>query len=1028
MAITRITDATANNNKTTILYTNEFNLLNIPTEPSELPISPRVGDIVIENFSNQLTTNPRITIYWVYNGTSWVQDGEIIYHQLHFTDEVAGRLIADEFPTSPVNYAGNEELNYVFGDTLHEEYDNGYVEWFFDNSVAWFVKYQRIYNDDIFYKPEDYGPIGAGTSAVQEAINAAFNAGGGTVLLSRNQTYGPINTPLEMKRNVKILGQSYSSSVLKFGPGISGIVIDTTEIYCELDNFSIRGTWDTSGVNGPAIHFVANEPREIRIGRIQIVWWGGVGVQNEFGCNPFELEIGHLWYLFGNPQGSPIFNWLGGGSYIRIGSIFFQPDYNSSCTGVYLYNGDFVIDKLNIGGGVVRGLQSEYVNLILNQVNWEPHGNVAQSEYVIRFGVGLNRGSFFVGCVYIAQVLSSLERPNYVYYIGHETPFGILGPVYLGSDVNNSVVFCPNDKTQGQTQLYIGPAAHVNNNGQGKVVALGSLGAELRVGTSPGGTTYSELAEIYGNLALISNNPVLLRTWAYSFTIQPTAYNPFELEVSGNSSTGVRRKFGRLIVRATDPTNTSEDSEISFYVLGAGVEKKILSMTSAAVTIDGNLVVTGSGGGGGSGITTSLSNVASFDTSAIPSAPVSAPGSPATGDIHIETFDNTTGNSRVVQRWTYNGSAWVLTTDTEYNIRNFSVSVGSNLNPSSLPTTPNAPGASTDYIPGDTLHEEYNNGYMKWVYTLSGWSVSLGRVYTTNNLVTLGTVSSFNMNSVPTAPSSPPSSAKSGDVYIETYNNTNQNQKVIIRWTYNGSAWVMNGTPEYNLKRYFATIASNLTAGALPSTPVTPGSSTGYVTGDTLIETYNNGHLEWVFGTTTWTLSGSRVHTNNTYVVKSAVNWDETGTAPTTPNSPPSSPLINDILIQSYDNGTRNNAVTRYWSYNGSTWVELTNGIHRFNMVFTNVPGTALTYGVDPTAALAATTTSYVNGDILWEKYTNGYGLYKFNNGSWALQTHGLEAGRIQDAADFQATLGPGVDGYYVIYDHDILKFTLSAT
>jgi hypothetical protein len=89
------------------------------------------------------------------------------------------------------------------------------------------------------------------------------------------------------------------------------------------------------------------------------------------------------------------------------------------------------------------------------------------------------------------------------------------------------------------------------------------------------------------------------------------------------------------------------------------------------------------------------------------------------------------------------GHAWVLTTDTEYNIRNFSVSVGSNLNPSSLPATPNTPGASTDYIPGDTLHEEYNNGYMRWVYTVSGWSVSLGRVYTTNNLVTLGVVSSL---------------------------------------------------------------------------------------------------------------------------------------------------------------------------------------------------------------------------------------------------------------------------------------------
>ena len=425
---------------------------------------------------------------------------------------------------------------------------------------------------------------------------------------------------------------------------------------------------------------------------------------------------------------------------------------------------------------------------------------------------------------------------------------------------------------------------------------------------------------------------------------------------------------------------------------------------------------------------TTISHQTTFDTSSIPTAPVSPPGSPATGDYHIETFDNTTGDSRVVMRWTYNGSAWVSASDTEYSIRNFSVSVGSNLNASSLPSAPNTPGAATDYVPGDTLHEEYNNGYMRWVYTVSGWSVSLGRVYTVNNLVTLGTVSSFNMNSVPTTPSSPPASPKSGDVYIETYNNTNQNQKVIIRWTHNGTTWVMNGTPEYNLKRYFATVASNLTAGSLPSTPATPGSSTGYVTGDTLLETYNNGHLEWTYGTSSWSLSASRVNTNNTYVIKGTGNWDEDGSLPTIPDSPPSSPRINDILIQSYDNATRNNAVTRYWSYNGTSWVELTNGIHRFNMVFTNAPAVTLTYGVAPTASLAATTTSYVNGDILWEKYTNGYGLYKFNNGSWAIQTYGLEVGRIQDAADFQATLGAGVDGYYLIYDHDIQKFTLSAT
>ncbi len=423
---------------------------------------------------------------------------------------------------------------------------------------------------------------------------------------------------------------------------------------------------------------------------------------------------------------------------------------------------------------------------------------------------------------------------------------------------------------------------------------------------------------------------------------------------------------------------------------------------------------------------TSIGVVASFDTSAIPTAPTVAPSSPTTNDVYIETFDNTTRNQAVIMRWEYNGTIWVLNGDPEYNTREFNVTVGATLDPTSLPSTPAVPGAATDYIPGDILNEEYSNGYMNWTYTVSGWSVNFGRVYTVNNLVTLGVVSSFNMNAVPTSPTVAPSSPKINDVYIETFNNTTRNQAATIRWTYNGTAWVINGVVELKLKAFFATVASNLTAGALPSTPATPGSSTGYLTGDTLHETYNNGTLDWTYGTSSWSLSASKIATNNTYVIKASTSWEEDGVLPASPENTPSTPIISDILIQSYNNVTRDNAVTRYWSWNGSAWVELSNGIHRFNMVFTNVPAVDLTYGVAPTASLAATANMYVNGDILWEKYTNGYGMYSFDDGAWVLLTYGLEVGRIQDSADFLATLGPGVDGWAVIYDDTLGGFTLA--
>lgn len=845
MGITRVKDGvTGGTGGAYLRYVAGFDTSDIPSAPTSPPVDPNEGDVLIELFSNDYTTNIRAIIYWEYNGTNWVQVGEVEYNTIHITEDVSGSLDYSVPPTSPVNHTGNESITYVPGDTLHEEFENGYVTWVCDGSTWTFVL-MRIYTSTQIYHYTSFD-----TSAIPTV---------------------PTTVPLY--------------------PSIDNTIIE------KFDN-------------------LAGEER------VTIIW----------------KYNGTTWTQVGHPEYHPMHFFDVVGVNVNVGSPPLTPaNFGTDVETTYI-PGDTVWEDYNDGF-----------------IYWQ-----------------VDSGGLW-------QIGSMIVYPSGSGGSGVTTSIGVVAS-FNNASVPTAPTVAPSSPLSGD--IYI---------------------------------------ETFNNT--IGNQRVIMR-WKYNGTIWVlngvAEYNIRSFHAVIGSSINI------LSLPSTPATPGASTDYITGDILREEYNNGYIDWvyaTSSWTLRHARLVAAAD-----TNNKTTLSHQTTFNTSSVPTTPVSPPGSPISGDVHIETFDNTTGDSRVVQRWTYNGSAWVLTTDTEYNIRSFSVSVGSNLNPSSLPVTPNTPGAATDYIPGDTLHEEYNNGYMRWVYTVSGWSVSLGRVYTTNNLVTLGTVSAFNMNSVPTTPSSPPSGAKSGDVYIETYNNTNQNQKVIIRWTYNGTTWVINGTPEYNLKRYFATVASNLTAGSLPSTPATPGSSTGYVTGDTLLETYNNGHLEWVFGTTTWTLSGSRVHTNNTYVVKSAVNWDETGTAPTTPNSPPSSPLINDILIQSYDNSTRNNAVTRYWSYNGSAWVALTNGIHRFNMVFTNVPGTALTYGGTPTAALSATTTSYVNGDILWEKYTNGYGLYKFNNGSWSLQTHGLEVGRIQDAADFQATLGPGVDGYYLIYDHDILKFTLSAT
>lgn len=60
----------------------------------------------------------------------------------------------------------------------------------------------------------------------------------------------------------------------------------------------------------------------------------------------------------------------------------------------------------------------------------------------------------------------------------------------------------------------------------------------------------------------------------------------------GNSSTGAKRLYGYITVQITDPTNGSEDSEVSFGNIIAGVQTTFLKATAIGVTLTGTVSAT----------------------------------------------------------------------------------------------------------------------------------------------------------------------------------------------------------------------------------------------------------------------------------------------------------------------------------------------------------------------------------------------------------------------------------------------------
>ena len=171
MTITRVKDGnTGGSGGTYLRYVDNLDTSVLPTVPDTPPSSPNEGDIIIQYHSNEYSTNIRAVIRWEYNGTAWEQIGEIEYNNIHITEEIAGLLDRENPPSEPVNHSVNEATTYLPYDTLREEYDNGYVEWFCDGTF-WLFKYMRLYEDfNYTVRLVDTNPGAANTALIHAAI------------------------------------------------------------------------------------------------------------------------------------------------------------------------------------------------------------------------------------------------------------------------------------------------------------------------------------------------------------------------------------------------------------------------------------------------------------------------------------------------------------------------------------------------------------------------------------------------------------------------------------------------------------------------------------------------------------------------------------------------------------------------------------------------------------------------------------------------------------------------------------------
>lgn len=353
-----------------------------------------------------------------------------------------------------------------------------------------------------------------------------------------------------------------------------------------------------------------------------------------------------------------------------------------------------------------------------------------------------------------------------------------------------------------------------------------------------------------------------------------------------------------------------------------------------------------------------------FDLESLPINPILPPSNPHLGDILIEYYDN------AIAFWKYE-SGWGLSfyyTTADRHTTFYDVGSAS-INFSSLP------GAPTVVLPapflGDTLHEKYSNGQIFWTFNGSIWI----RNYVLPNGRTTyldQTAHVLNETALPSTPISSPTNPAVNDTLIEHYANAD------IFWTYNGINWIRTF---YSTK--CCTVLNDEEGNSFnPSNITTPITATIGVAGNVLIESYDNATVFWKHNGVTWVYQFHRldgVSNKNTHIDATGGTLNPS-TIPADPSSLPNSPILNDTIIEHYENGTL------FWTYNGTDWVLDFADFHCVNMYNTasgeyfNPTSPPVTPNVLPANVVSCST--------LVEKYENATVFWSYNGTDWIYAFH----------------------------------------